>query len=38
MTGIGLTSIREAAASDALTARKQGTRTIILVEDAKIWL
>ena len=38
LTGIGLTSIREAAASGALTARKHGTRTIILPKDVKSWL
>ncbi|NOJ43376.1 helix-turn-helix domain-containing protein [Bradyrhizobium australiense] len=38
LTGIGLTSIREAAASGALTARKHGTRTIILPADVKRWL
>jgi hypothetical protein len=33
LTGIGLTSIRQAAASGALKARKHGTRTIILRDD-----
>jgi excisionase family DNA binding protein len=38
LTGIGLTSIRQAAASGALKARKHGTRTIILRDDLKDWL
>ena len=38
LTGIGLTSIRQAAASGALKARKHGTRTIILRDDLKEWL
>jgi excisionase family DNA binding protein len=38
LTGIGLTSIRQAAASGALKTRKHGTRTIILREDLKDWL
>jgi excisionase family DNA binding protein len=38
LTGIGLTSIREAAATGALKARKHGTRTIILPDDLKEWL
>lgn len=38
LTGIGLTSIRQAAASGALEARKHGTRTIILRDDLKAWL
>jgi excisionase family DNA binding protein len=38
LTGIGLTSIRQAAASGALVARKHGTRTIILQDDLKAWL
>jgi Helix-turn-helix domain len=37
LTGIGLTSIRQAARG-ALTARKHGSRTIILQEDLKAWL
>jgi excisionase family DNA binding protein len=37
-TGIGLTSIRQAAASGALKARKHGVRTIILRDDLKDWL
>jgi len=38
LSGIGLTSIRQAAASGALIARKHGTRTIILPEDLKAWI
>jgi excisionase family DNA binding protein len=38
LTGIGLTSIRQAAASGELVARKRGTRTIILQDDLKAWL
>jgi excisionase family DNA binding protein len=38
LTGIGLTSIRQAAASGALKARKLGTRTIILRKDLEAWL
>jgi excisionase family DNA binding protein len=38
LTGIGLTSIRQAAASGALEARKHGTRTIILQDGLKAWL
>ena len=38
LTGIGLTSIRQAAASGDLDARKHGTRTIILQADLKEWL
>jgi excisionase family DNA binding protein len=38
LTGIGLTSIRQAAASGELKARKHGTRTVILQEDLKDWL
>jgi excisionase family DNA binding protein len=38
LTGIGLTSIRQAAASGALKARKHGTRTIILRKDLEEWL
>ena len=37
LTGIGLTSIREAA-KGPLKARKNGTRTIILQDDLKAWL
>jgi hypothetical protein len=37
-TGIGLTSIRQAAASGALDARKHGKRKIILQDDLKAWL
>jgi hypothetical protein len=38
LTGIGLTSIRQAAADGGLKARKHGTRTIILPDDPKEWL
>jgi excisionase family DNA binding protein len=38
LTGIGLTSIRQAAANGALKARKHGTRTIILRDDLKEWI
>ena len=38
LTGIGLTSIRQAVASHALAARKHGRRTIILPDDLKAWL
>jgi hypothetical protein len=38
LSGIGLTSIRQAAASGDLIARKHGTRTIILPEDLRAWI
>jgi hypothetical protein len=38
LSGIGTTSIRAAAASGALKARKLGTRTIILRRDLEEWL
>jgi excisionase family DNA binding protein len=38
LTGIGMTSIRQAAANGALKARKLGTRTIILQDDLRDWL
>jgi hypothetical protein len=38
LSGIGLTSIREAVARGDLKARKHGTRTVILPEDLKAWL
>jgi excisionase family DNA binding protein len=38
LTGIGLTSIREAAASGALDARKHGRRTIIMRDDLIRWV
>jgi excisionase family DNA binding protein len=38
LTGIGLTSIRRAAADGTLAAHKHGTRTIILPDDLKAWL
>jgi len=38
ITGIGLTSIREAVSSGALAAHKHGKRAIILPDDLKEWL
>jgi excisionase family DNA binding protein len=38
LTGIGLTSIRQAASTGELKARKHGTRTVILRDDLKEWL
>jgi excisionase family DNA binding protein len=38
LTGIGLTSIRQAASSGTLDARKHGRRTIILRDDLQAWL
>ncbi|KYK48145.1 hypothetical protein A1D31_00010 [Bradyrhizobium liaoningense] len=38
LTGIGLTSIREAISSGKLDARKHGKRTIILPDDLRAWL
>lgn len=38
LTGIGLTSIRQAAAEGELIGRKHGTRTLILPDDLKAWL
>jgi hypothetical protein len=38
LTGIGLTSIRQAAASGVLKARKRVTRTIILRKYLEDWL
>ena len=38
LTGIGLTSIREAISSGALKAKKHGRRTVILPDDLKMWL
>ncbi|MBV9561892.1 MAG: helix-turn-helix domain-containing protein, partial [Bradyrhizobium sp.] len=38
LTGIGLTSIREAISNGDLKAKKHGRRTIILPDDLKIWL
>jgi excisionase family DNA binding protein len=38
LSGIGLTSIREAIANGMLVAHKHGTRTIILPDDLKAWL
>jgi hypothetical protein len=37
LSGIGLTSIREAIANNRLVAHKHGTRTIILPDDLKVW-
>ena len=38
LTGIGLTSIREAISNGDLKAKKLGRRTIILPEDLRGWL
>ena len=38
LTGIGLTSIREAISSGGLKAKKHGRRTIILPDDLRVWL
>ena len=38
LTGIGLTSIREAISSGDLKAKKHGRRTIILPDDLRVWL
>ena len=38
LTGIGLTSIREAISSGDLKAKKHGRRTIILPDDLRGWL
>jgi hypothetical protein len=38
LSGIGLTSIREAIANSALLAHKHGKRTIILPDDLRSWL
>jgi hypothetical protein len=38
LTGIGLTSIREAISSSNLKAKKHGRRTIILPDDLRVWL
>jgi excisionase family DNA binding protein len=38
LTGIGLTSVREAISSRALKAKKHGRRTIILMDDVRPWL
>ena len=38
LTGIGLTSIREAISSGDLRAKKHGRRTIILPDDLRGWL
>ena len=37
LTGIGLTSIREAISSGDLKAKKHGRRTIILPDDLRVW-
>jgi excisionase family DNA binding protein len=38
LTGIGLTSIREAISSGDLKAKKHGRRTIIMADDLRVWL
>jgi hypothetical protein len=38
LTGIGLTSIREAISGGDLKAKKHGRRTIILPDDLRLWL
>jgi excisionase family DNA binding protein len=38
LTGIGLTSIREAISNGDLRAKKHGRRTIILPDDLRRWL
>jgi hypothetical protein len=38
LTGIGLTSIREAISSSDLKAKKHGRRTIILPDELRVWL
>jgi hypothetical protein len=38
LTGIGLTSIREAISGGDLKAKKHGRRTIILPDDLRVWL
>jgi excisionase family DNA binding protein len=38
LTGIGLTSIREAIKKECLKAKKHGRRTIVLSDDLKGWL
>jgi hypothetical protein len=38
LTGIGLTSIREAISNSYLKAKKHGRRTIILPDDLRLWL
>jgi hypothetical protein len=38
LTGIGLTSLREAISSGDLKAKKHGRRTIILPDDLRVWL
>ena len=38
LTGIGLTSIREAISAGKLRAKKHGRRTIILPDDLRVWL
>jgi len=38
LTGIGLTSIREAISTGDLKAKKHGRRTIILPDDLRVWL
>ncbi|MEH2492804.1 helix-turn-helix domain-containing protein [Bradyrhizobium sp. AZCC 2230] len=38
LTGIGLTSIREAISSGDLKAKKHGRRTVVLPDDLRLWL
>ena len=38
LTGIGMTSIRQAINEGALSAHKHGRRTVILPDDLKAWL
>ncbi|MGY3501684.1 helix-turn-helix domain-containing protein [Bradyrhizobium sp. USDA 4471] len=38
ITGIGLTSVREAISGGALKAKKHGRRVIVLPEEIKAWL
>lgn len=38
VSGVGETSIREAAATGALAAHKHGRRTIIMRDDLMMWL
>jgi hypothetical protein len=38
LTGIGLTSIREAISRGDLKAKKHGRRTIVLPDDLRVWL
>jgi hypothetical protein len=38
LTGIGLTSFREAIRRGDLKAKKHGRRTIVLPDDLRVWL